>query len=252
MASIFDKATDFVADPFGLGTAGSNKVGKLLGTDNNDAVDSSISVLDEIGNLAKSTGNNNRELYNQYLQQMHGMYGDNSSKYNDAVNALADAIENYGDFSYSGNVNDFMDPAANQRVSAAMSAINNASASGGNRFSSNYLDKVAAKQQALASEEWKSAYDRMMQDRSQQLQEWQTGQQKINNLGTLASVYGADRTALSDAIGNYYSNVANQNNADLEVQSDLAQSKSNLNAGRTQGVGSILGGLGSAIGSIFG
>ena len=65
------------------------------------------------------------------------------------------------------------------------------------------------------------AYDRMMRERSQQLQEWQSGQQKINNLGTLANIYGQDRSQLSDAIGNYYSTVANQNNADLETMSDV-------------------------------
>ena len=179
------------------------------------------------------------------------MYKDNAAKNNDAVNNLVKAISQRKDFDYQGDVNEFMDPAANQRVAAAMGAINNASAAGGNRFSSNYLDKVAAKQQALASEEWKSAYDRMMQDRSQQLQEWQTGQQKINNLGSVASLYGNDRTALADAIGNYYGNMANQNNANIEVMSDIAQNKANLNASRTNGMGDIIGGAAKIAGAFF-
>lgn len=133
-----------------------------------------------------------------------------------------------------------------------MSAISNASASGGNRFSSNYIDKVAAKQQALASEEWRSAYDRMMQDRSQQMQEWQSRQNRINNMGTLAGLYGNDRTQLSDAIGNYYSNLANQNNADLEVASDIAQGKANMDMNRKSGIGSVLGGVGNFVSSFFG
>ena len=228
-----------------------DKLGDFLGTSNNPAIDQSIASLDEIKAYADSTAAKNNALYNDYYGQMQGMYGDNAAKYNDAVSQLADAIANRKDFSYQGDVNEFMDPAANQRVSAAMGAINNASASGGNRFSSNYVDKVAAKQQALASEEWKSAYDRMMQDRSQQLQEWQTGQQKINNIGTLAGVYGADRTALSDAIGNYYGNLANQNNANLEVMSDVVQNKANLNAGRTNGIGDLIGGAAKLAGAIF-
>lgn len=228
-----------------------DKLGDFLGTSNNPAIDQSIASLDEIKAYADSTAAKNNALYNDYYGQMQGMYGDNAAKYNDAVSQLADAIANRKDFSYQGDVNEFMDPAANQRVSAAMGAINNASASGGNRFSSNYVDKVAAKQQALASEEWKAAYDRMMQDRSQQLQEWQTGQQKINNIGTLAGVYGADRTALSDAIGNYYGNLANQNNANLEVMSDVVQNKANLNAGRTNGMGDLIGGAAKLAGAIF-
>ena len=150
-----------------------------------------------------------------------------------------------------GDVNDFLDPAREQRVAAAMGAIENASASGGNRFSSNYLDKVAAKQQALASEEWKAAYDKLMQDRNQQLQKWQTGQQKIDNMGTLAGIYGGDRTALSEALGNYYSNMANQNNADLEVMSDIQQGKANLNASRSNGMGDLIGGAAKVAGAIF-
>jgi hypothetical protein len=228
-----------------------DKLGDFLGTSNNPAVDQGIASLDEIKAYADSTAAKNNALYNDYYGQMQGMYGDNAAKYNDAVSQLADAIANRKDFSYQGDVNEFMDPAANQRVSAAMGAINNASASGGNRFSSNYVDKVAAKQQALASEEWKAAYDRMMKDRSQQLQEWQTGQQKINNIGTLAGVYGADRTALSDAIGNYYGNLANQNNANLEVMSDVVQNKANLNAGRTNGMGDLIGGAAKLAGAIF-
>lgn len=220
-----------------------DSIGRFLGTDNNDAIDKAIKSLEEIRDVADATSADNRNLYSRYYGEMQDMFGGNAAKYDDAVSRLADAIENYGDFEYTGNVNDFLDPAREQRVNAAMSAINNASASGGNRFSSNYLDKVAAKQQALASEEWRAAYDRMMQDRNQQLSEWQSKQNRINNMGTMANLYGNDRTALADAIGNYYGNVANQNNADLEVMSDLTQSKANLNAGRSNGVGGVLGGI---------
>jgi hypothetical protein len=226
-------------------------LGELLGTSNNKAVNQGIASLDEIKAYADDIAAKNNALYGDYYGQMQGMYGDNAAKYNDAVNNLVEAISQRKDFDYQGNVNEFMDPAANQRVAAAMGAINNASASGGNRFSSNYLDKVAAKQQALASEEWKSAYDRMMQERNQQLQEWQTGQQKINNLGSVASLYGNDRTALADAIGNYYGNMANQNNANLEVMSDIAQNKANLNASRTNGMGDIIGGAAKIAGAFL-
>lgn len=226
-------------------------LGDILGTSNNKAVNQGIRSLDEIKAYADDVAAKNNALYGDYYGQMRGMYGDNAAKYNDAVNNLVDAISQRKDFDYQGKVNEFMDPAANQRVAAAMGAINNAAASGGSRFSSGYLEKLAAKQQALASEEWKAAYDRMMQDRSQQLQEWQTGQQKINNLGSVASLYGNDRTALADAIGNYYGNMANQNNANLEVMSDIAQNKANLNASRTNGMGDIIGGAAKIAGAFL-
>lgn len=227
-------------------------IGDFLGTSNSSAIDNSIKSLDEIKAYADSVSAKNNRLYNDYYGQMNDTYGANASKYNDAVSNLADAIANYKDFEYTGSVNDFLDPARNQRVAAAMSAINNASASGGSRFSSGYLDKLASKQQSLASEEWRAAYDRMMQDRNQQLAEWQSRQNKINNMGTLAGIYGNDRDKLSDAIGNYYTNLANQNNADLSVMSDIEQNKANLNAQRSNGVGGLIGNVASIIGGIFG
>jgi hypothetical protein len=229
-----------------------DEIGDFLGTSNKSAIDDSINSLDEIKAYADSVSAKNNRLYNDYYGQMNDTYGANASKYNNAVSNLADAIANYKEFEYTGGVNDFLDPARNQRVAAAMSAINNSSASGGNRFSSNYLDKLAAKQQSLASEEWRAAYDRMMQDRSQQLAEWQSRQNKINNMGTLAGLYGNDRDKLSDAIGNYYTNLANQNNADLSVMSDVTQGKANLNAQRSNGVGDLVGNIATIVGSIFG
>lgn len=71
-------------------------------------------------------------------------------------------------------------------------------------------------------------------------------------MGTLAGLYGNDRNQLSDAIGNYYSNLANQNNADLEVASDIAQSKANMDMNRKSGIGSVLGGVGNFVSSFFG
>ena len=250
--SAFDSTIGFMTDPFGGGSKFGNALGKSLGTDNNESVDDAIASLLAIQGQANGTSSANRKLYDQYLQQMQGMYGQGASGYADAVKRLGDAIEKQGDFSYSGEVNDFMDPAAQQRASAAMNAIESSASAGGNRFSSNYLDKLAAKQQALASDEWKSAYDRLMADRQQQLQQWQTGQQKINNLASMAQLYGNDRNQLADAIGNYYSNIGNQNNADLEVASDIAGGKANLEQSRKGGMASVLGGVGGGIGSVIG
>lgn len=226
-----------------------NDLADALGFGNNKQTDAAQRTLDEMLARANGVSAQNRGLIRDYYDQMNGTFSEGASKYNEAVASLADAIAHQGD--YDKTVDDFLDPAREQRVQAAMSAINNSAAAGGNRFSSNYLDKVAAKQQALASEEWRNAYDRMMRERSQQLQEWQSGQQKINNLGTLANIYGQDRSQLSDAIGNYYSTVANQNNADLETMSDVMQNKANVNMGRSTGIGALLKGGGNLVGSLF-
>lgn len=254
MAGTMASIGEFVANPFGLGDAGAGAVNYLadsLGFSNNKQIDAAKATLDDVLDRSSSVSSQNKNLYGNYYNQMQGMYGEGAAAYSDAVKNLADAIENRKDFSYQGDVNAFLDPAREQRVQAATNAINNAASAGGNRFSSNYLDKLAAKQQALASEEWSKAYDKMMQDRAQQLQEWETGQQKINNLGTLANIYQSDRNQLGNAIGDYYTAMANQNNADLQVYSDVAGNKANLEAQRNSGAGGLLQGVGSIIGAIF-
>lgn len=221
-----------------------------LGFGNNKQTDAAQRTLDEMLARANSTSAQNRGLIRDYYDQMNGTFSEGASKYNDAVAALADAIAHQGD--YDKTVDDFLDPARNQRVQAAMSAINNSAAAGGNRFSSNYLDKVAAKQQALASEEWRSAYDRLMHDRQQQLQQAQTG---VQNLGTMANIYGNDRNNLMQALSDYTSNMANQNNADLQMATDVMGQKANLDANRKGGFSAILDGLApvaSAVAPFFG
>lgn len=245
---------EFVANPFGLGDAGAGAVNYLaesLGFSNSKQIDAAQGMLDDVLDRASSTSSQNKRLYGDYMGKMQGMYGEGAEAYTDAVKSLADAINNREDFSYGKDVNSFLDPAREQRVNQAMDAINASASAGGNRFSSNYVDKLAAKQQALASEEWSKAYDRMMQDRAQQLQEWETGQQKINNLGTLAGIYQSDRNQLGNAIGDYYTSLANQNNADLQVYSDVAGNKANLESQRNSGAGGLLQGVGSIIGAIF-
>lgn len=244
----------FVANPFGLGDAGAGAVNYLadsLGFSNNKQIDAAKSELDAVLDKANMVSSQNKHLYGDYYKQMQGMYGEGAASYADAVKNLADAIGSREDFSYGKGVNEFLDPAREQRVAAATEAINNAASAGGNRFSSNYMDKLAAKQQALASEEWSKAYDRMMQDRAQQLQEWETGQQKIQNLGTLANIYQSDRNQLGNAIGDYYSNMASQNNADLQAYSDVTGQKATLESQRQSGAGGLLQGIGSIIGAIF-
>lgn len=215
-----------------------NDLADALGFGNNKQTDAAQRTLDEMLARANGVSAQNRGLIRDYYDQMNGTFSEGASKYNEAVAALADAIAHQGD--YDKTVDDFLDPAREQRVQAAMSAINNSAAAGGNRFSSNYLDKVAAKQQALASEEWRSAYDRLMQDRQQQLQQAQTG---VQNLGTMASIYGNDRNNLMQALSEYTSNMANQNNADLQMATDVMGQKANLDANRKGGFSAILDGI---------
>lgn len=139
-------------------------------------------------------------------------------------------------------------------MQAATNAMRNMG--GQNLFSSDFMNNLTNKQAALSTEAWEKAYDKMMQDRQQQLNEWQAGQNSkqgyINNLGTVAGLYGNDRNQIANAMGDYYSNMASQNNADLQTRADLTQARTNLAMQGNSGAGALLGGVGKVLGSIFG
>jgi len=258
MAGFMEGIGSFVANPIGLGDAGFGfleQLGGQLGLSNMEQVKAGVNSLDNMLAEARNVSNQNKSLYGDYLSKMQGMYGDGAGQYTDAVNRLTQAIgEGPESFSYSGNVNDFYDKFAGQRQQAAMNAMRNMG--GQNLFSSDFMNNMAAKQGALASEDWSRSYDKMMQDRQQQLAEWQAGQNAkqgyINNLGTVAGLYGNDRNQIANAMGDYYSNMASQNNADLQTRADLTQAKTNLAMQGNSGMGTLLGGAGKVLGAMFG
>lgn len=258
MAGMMEGIGSFVANPFGLGDAGYgflDQLGEQLGLSNKKQVQAGMESLDSLLAEANATGAANRSLFNDYYGKMNQMYGENAGKYDQALANYEKAMgEGPDQFTYGGDVSQFYDKFANQRAQQAMNAMRNMG--GQNLFSSDFMNNMASKQQALASEEWSKAYDKMMQDRQQQLAEWQAGQASkqnyIGNLGNLTNMYGQDRSNLANAYGDFVSNMASQNNADLQTKSDLTQAKTNLAMQENSGAGSILGGVGKIIGGIFG
>lgn len=230
-----------------------DKVGDFLGISNKDEVAAGQNSLDQLMADATSVGQQNRQLYGDYLNRMRGIYGQGADQYGAAVQNLADAIgEGADSFNYTGNVNDFYDKFANQTMQASINAMKNMG--GQNLFSSDFMNNLTNRQAALASSQWEKAYDKMMQDRQQQLQEWQAGQSTkqnyLSNLGSLASLYGNDRNQLANAYGDYYSNLASQNNADLQTRADLTSSRTNLGLQADNGFGTLLGGAGLILGGL--
>lgn len=214
-----------------------------------------------IQNSIDATGKANEQDIADYQAMLQKTYGSGADSYAQALqDFLNSEVYQNKDFEYTGDINDYFDPAANQQVAAAMDAINASSASGHNRFSSDYVNSVAAKQRALSSEAWRDAYDRMMRDRSQQLSEWQANSQNgWNNYNATTAkqqaavnAYGADRNALMQGLGDTTS--ANMNN-----RLGLLQSQTNATVGLTNAqnqeqnpFSQILGPASQFMGSYFG
>ena len=214
--SLFGKALDFL-DP-----------GDVFGFQQDRRVSNANAAIKKAQEKANAASNANKELYNQFYDKTQSTYGDTAANVDNYLNKL-EGMEAYdpGQFSYTGDVNDFYSKAADLRIKNAMNALRESS----DIFSSDYQDAMAAKQQAMASEEWDKAYDRYMRDRSQTANEWQmnanAGQQAYDNTygknKDLLSVAQNAQDNLMNAYGNYINNMANQNNVDTQNYSNMVQ-----------------------------
>ena len=214
--SLFGKALDFL-DP-----------GDVFGFQQDRRVSNANNAIKQAQKKADANSAANKDLYNQFYNKTQSTYGDTAAKVDDYLKNL-EGMEAYdpGKFEYTGDVNDFYSKAADLRVKNAMNALRESS----DIFSSDYQDAMAAKQQALATEEWDKAYDRYMRDRSQTANEWQmnanAGQQAYDNTygknKDLLSVAQNAQDNLMNAYGNYINNMANQNNVDTQNYSNMVQ-----------------------------
>jgi hypothetical protein len=197
-------------------------------------------AYNEISDQAAAVQAANQADINAYRGMLNSTYGRGAANYDAALeNFLNSPVYQNKDFEFTGDIGEYYDPAANQRVAAAMGAIENAAATGGSRFSSQYLDAQAAKQQALASEEWSRAYDRLMNARQQQLNEWQANSSnQWNNYGAnqdrlqaALNAYGNDRNALTQGLGE--ATMASMNNrlGGLQTQASITGALTNSQSG---------------------
>lgn len=204
--------------------------GDLFGFQQDERISRANEALAEAQKKAEETSSENRSLYGKYKDEVYGKYGAQAEKLSGYLKELED-LKAYdpGQFdpSTAGSVEDYYSKAAGLRSKNAMNAIRENS----DMFSSDYIDAVAAKQQALASEEWDKAYDRYMQNRQQSANEWQmnanAGQQAYSNQynkskDLMTNAQNAQDNLLN-AYGNYVNNIANQNNIDTTNYANYVQ-----------------------------
>ena len=208
--------------------------GDIFGYRGNKNVNAANGALDEAYSKAEDAANKNAGLYQQYMNKVNNAYGGEAAKMGDRVQALEDLTPyDAGQFNYDKSIEDFYSKAANQRVNKATNAITNSMANAGNMFSSDYTDALAAKQQALASEEWDKSFDRYQQDRARALQEFSTnanlGQQSYNNLyNKNKDLLGISQNAQDNtlnAFGTYTQGLANNNTQLANLAAQISQNK---------------------------
>ena len=220
--------------------------GDVFGLQQGRRVSNANSSIQKAQDKADAASSANRDLYNQFYNKTQSTYGDTASKVDDYLKNL-EGMEAYdpGKFEYTGDVNDFYSKAADLRIKNAMNNLRESS----DIFSSDYQDAMAAKQQAMASEEWDKAYDRYMRDRSQNASEWQmnanAGQQAYQNTygknKDLLSIAQGAQDNLMNAYGNYINNMANQNNVDTQNYANMVQQKAANENSRKNLLGRLFG-----------
>lgn len=225
---------------------------------NKDKNDRTEAAYNDIKDMAALTAQQNDADIAAYRQMLQSTYGSNASKYNKALeDYLNSTTYQNKDFSYGEDVSKFYDPAAALRSDAAMEAIRG---DAGDVFSSDYYNRMAEKQQALASEEYAKAWDRMQADRSQALREYDANSNNSWNnynavqkkLQDAVNQYGADRTALTGGIGD--ATVAGMNNrtANLQSQTNAIAGLTNAQNSEQSVLGGLVGPAMQFLGSYYG
>ena len=230
---------------------------------NRGTIQDAVNSLNSTQDAWDQTYTQSNALLNDYLLGMQNKYGDSygdQQRYLDKLKTLG-RWEPSKQFSYNTDISTCMDPAIELRKNAAMDSITNSQANAGNMFSSDYLNALNAKSQAMASDEYDRAYGRMQTDRSNSLSEYNTnisnekaGYQSLSDLyNNLANTYGKDSSTMDTALSDYISNLINSKQAATAGKTNLSTSMANIQAQEkpmVEGVSDILSIIGS-VASLF-
>lgn len=212
-------------------------IGEAIGFGNTKKVNQANQALEGIKGDLRAASQKNEGYIGDYNNLLDSLYGNSVANYDSALEKYI----NSDAFNYKGDVDDFASPAMERRVKTAMDNITKSNANAGNMFSSDYLNQLNAKSQAIASEEWDKAYDRYMQDKQMQLQEYNTNQSKLANV---ANMLGQNVNAYSNNMGSIYTNLINNNNALTQGLADINSSIAQNNLNKKTAAQSLLNPLG--------
>lgn len=208
-----------------------------LGFGNTRKVNQANASLEDIKSDLEKAAIKNEGYIDKYREMLDNLYGGSVADYNQALKNYMDS----DNFKYKGSVDDFASPAIERRVKTAMDNITKSNANAGNMFSSDYLNQLNAKSQAVASEEWDKAYDRYMADKGMQLQEYNTNQNKLSNITNLL---GQNMNTYANDMGSVYTNLINSNNALTQGLADINSNIAQNNLNKKSSSQSLLNPLG--------
>lgn len=207
-----------------------------------DAVSKALRTLEGTEGYAEAIDANGRNILKQMIDGTQSLYGDADS----ARSALQDALMGIsslnpykaGSFSYGKTIKDFFDPAYQLSVDTANAGIDASQALGGNLFSSDTADKIAAQNQVLATQMYEKALDAMNADRSAEASIWQgneaakqaAAQSAANLAGNKLDAAMGIAGNIGNAQNDYYQALLGLNNDYYKNKTDYASQVAALQA----------------------
>lgn len=219
------------------GKSGGGDILETFGFGNTNKTNQANAAIEQSKQALIDANATNQGYMDEYQNLMGQLYGSSPAQYQNALKNYMNADK----FAYNKDVNEFFSPAYEQRVKAAMDAITKSQANAGNLFSSDYNKQLMGQAQLMASEEWDKAYDRMLKDRQNAMQEYQLNDNRLSNIATML---GNDTGKYADSMGSVLGNRINANNALTQglVNLDTQIAQNNLN--KKTGLQALLNPLG--------
>lgn len=186
--------------------------GSFAGANNtNEATHSGISnakkTLAGTEGYADALKMNGEQILSQMLGSNRAIYGtpeQTALELQQAKQAM-NGIDPYqaGQFDYSKEISDFYDPAFQLSVNTANDSVNGSQALGGNLFSSDTADKIAAQNQVLATNMYDEALRAYQADKGLEQNIWQGNEAaKQAAASSAANLAGTKYDMASDAASN--------------------------------------------------
>ncbi|MCQ2096777.1 MAG: hypothetical protein MJY87_02400 [Fibrobacter sp.] len=235
----------------GIGTGIGAGAGWLLdriggGSSRNAAHSANIDareILDESKDYIEQAATANKDLADVGYELAGSLWdpdGTLTQKYQDALSGV-DSLQGYSPeslFEYDKSIEDFYDPAFQLSVNMANDAIGQSQATGGNMFSSDTANKIAAKNNVLATQMYKEARDAMNQDKALDQSIWAGNESARQAAASSAaqvadaklSAYGTGMSNLSDAQQDYIRSLQDINSGYASDMTDYLGTKAGVKA----------------------
>lgn len=207
-----------------IGGAGGLVIGGLMDEDANDkkhqAIENAVDSLEGAKGVIDNAYGQNAALANRGMGLAGSLWDPNGTLVQNYNNSLAgiEGLQGYSAdnlFGYDKTVQDFYDPAFQLSVDMANDSINGSQAFGGNMFSSDTANKLAAKNNVLATQMYDDAVDAMNADKALEQSIWagneSVKQAAADSMAELAQMrmdaYGTGMSNLSNAQQDYIANM---------------------------------------------